>query len=91
MKKKLLLLSLLASTSLIGCKALPIPSNANMANPAASYCVDHGGQFLTRKNMDGSETGLCRFHDGSQCDAWAFKRGTCKAGADAPIVYGATQ
>ncbi|GAD32082.1 putative proline rich transmembrane protein [Photobacterium leiognathi lrivu.4.1] len=41
--------------------------------------------------MDGSETGLCRFHDGSQCDAWAFKRGTCKAGADAPIVYGATQ
>ncbi|EAS66760.1 hypothetical protein [Photobacterium angustum] len=44
-----------------------------MANPAATYCVDNDGQCLLIENMDGS-----------QCDAWAFQRGNCKTGVDAP-------
>jgi putative hemolysin len=88
LKRKLLLVSLIASVSLIGCKALPTQPIANMANPAATNCVEQGGHFFTKKNKDGSQVGFCRFKDGSQCDAWAFKRGSCTAGADAPIVYG---
>ncbi|WP_305405198.1 DUF333 domain-containing protein [Photobacterium leiognathi] len=87
MKKKLLLLSLIASASLVGCKTLPTQPTANMANPAATYCVEHGGNYQITTNKDGSQAGVCHFKNGSQCDGWEYLRGQCKRTADKPILY----
>jgi hypothetical protein len=42
-------------------------------NPAAQYCVDNGGQYV-------SDSGMCVFEDNRQCDAWAMLRGECPIG-----------
>ncbi|PSU91609.1 DUF333 domain-containing protein [Photobacterium kishitanii] len=85
--KKILLIALSAAAIMTGCKTLPAPGTANMSNPAADYCVQHGGTHKITTNKDGSQAGVCEFDNGSQCDAWAFKRGTCTKENNAPIVY----
>ena len=53
-----------------------------MANPAAVYCSEHGGQWRMAKDpKTGNEYGMCVFPDGSECEEWAFSRGECKPGA----------
>ncbi len=47
------------------------------ANPASIYCQDNGGQVEIRTAADGSQAGVCRFPDGSECEEWAFLRGDC--------------
>jgi putative hemolysin len=55
-------------------------SNANMPNPASVFCEDNGGKLDIRTAEDGSQSGVCVFPDGSECDEWAFFRGECKPG-----------
>ena len=45
-----------------------------MANPASVYCVEQGGESLTKQNKDGSEYGFCKFKDGKEVDEWEFYR-----------------
>lgn len=54
--------------------------NANMPNPASVFCEENGGTVDIRTAEDGSQTGICIFPDGSECDEWAYFRGECKPG-----------
>ena len=62
---------------------------ANMPNPASVYCVEQGYKSEIRTASDGSQSGMCIFPDGSECDEWAFFRNECSAALTAtqtPIV-----
>jgi len=50
---------------------------ANMPNPAAAACVAQGFVSEIRAAADGSQSGVCIFPDGTECDEWAFYRGEC--------------
>ncbi|MDO9085036.1 MAG: DUF333 domain-containing protein [Anaerolineaceae bacterium] len=54
--------------------------NANMPNPASVFCEENGGVLEIRTADDGSQSGVCAFPDGSECDEWAFSRDECKPG-----------
>ena len=56
--------------------ATDIPQ-ANMPNPASVYCTQQGNKFEIRTAVDGSQSGVCVFPDGSTCDEWAYFRGEC--------------
>jgi putative hemolysin len=73
-------------------QARPIPSadtpQANLPNPASVYCIEQGYQSEIRTAADGSQSGVCIFPDGSECDEWAFYHGDCgpagQGGAEPP-------
>ena len=50
---------------------------ANMPNPASVFCVEQGFKSEIRTATDGSQSGVCIFPDGSECDEWAYFRGEC--------------
>ena len=50
---------------------------AGLPNPAAVYCQEQGYQYEIRTAADGSQSGVCIFPDGSECDEWAYSRGEC--------------
>jgi putative hemolysin len=50
---------------------------ANMANPASVYCNEHNGKSVIRTASDGSQSGVCVFADGNECDEWMYFRGEC--------------
>lgn len=52
-------------------------SQANLPNPAAVYCEQQGYRLEIRTAADGSQSGVCIFPDGGECDEWAFYRGEC--------------
>jgi len=52
---------------------------ANMTNPASVYCNEHGGQSVIRTAADGSQSGVCVFENGNECDEWLFFKGECDA------------
>ncbi len=54
----------------------PTPQ-ANMPNPASVYCQEQGYQSEIRTAADGSQSGVCIFPDGTECDEWAYYRGEC--------------
>jgi putative hemolysin len=54
--------------------------DAQIPNPAAVYCEEQGGTEEIVTAADGSQSGVCHFTDGSQCDEWAFFRGECSPG-----------
>ena len=58
----------------------PDEKKADMANPAAVFCEEEGYKYEIRTADDGSESGICIFDDGSECDEWAFFRGECAPG-----------
>ena len=58
-----------------------IPPQVGMADPAAVYCQEQGGQSQIITAPDGSQTGECLFPDGSKCDEWAFFRHECQKGS----------
>lgn len=50
-----------------------------IANPAATYCVEQGGEFVPKETSDGT-AGYCRI-DGKLCEEWEYFRSdgqTCK-------------
>ena len=51
--------------------------HANMPNPASAFCVEQGFKSEIRTAADGSQSGVCIFPDGSECDEWAYFRGEC--------------
>jgi putative hemolysin len=60
---------------------------ANMPNPASVYCVEQGHTSEIRTAADGSQSGVCIFPDGSECDEWAYFRNECgpaPQGTDTP-------
>jgi putative hemolysin len=57
----------------------PTPE-ANMPNPASVHCEQNGGKLELRQDASGGVVGVCVFHDGSECDEWAYFRGECKPG-----------
>lgn len=64
------------------CEFTPCPEkkSTQMANPASTYCVENGGKSEIRTATDGSQTGYCKFDDGSECEEWAFFRKECNPG-----------
>ena len=54
-------------------------SNSALANPASVHCADNGGQLELRESEAGTE-GICHFENGSQCEEWAYFKGTCNVG-----------
>lgn len=54
------------------------PARRIVANPAAVYCADQGYQYATVTEPRG-QRGVCRFPDGTACDAWEFLTGKCGA------------
>jgi hypothetical protein len=57
-----------------------IGGNAQIPNPAAVFCEEQGGTSEIVTAADGSQSGVCKFADGSVCDEWAFFRGDCSPG-----------
>jgi hypothetical protein len=51
-----------------------------MPNPTAAYCEEQGYKSEIRTAADGSQSGVCIFPDGSECDDWAYYRGECGPG-----------
>jgi putative hemolysin len=79
-----LILLLVALFCLSACSVLPTQNpEANMVNPASTFCMENGGREETRKDASGGEYGVCVFPDGSECDSWAFFRGECRPGESA--------
>jgi putative hemolysin len=90
MKVQLLfLLTLTILTSCINFPAEPVQSQptiapvpkespqTNLPNPASVYCEDQGNKLEIRTAADGSQSGVCIFPDGSECDEWAYYHGEC--------------
>ncbi len=50
---------------------------ASMPNPASAYCEQQGNKLEIRTAADGSQSGVCIFPDGFECDEWAYFRGEC--------------
>jgi putative hemolysin len=55
-------------------------------NPASINCVEKGGVSDIRTSEDGSQYGVCKFSDGTECEEWAYFRGTCAPGREGPGV-----
>lgn len=51
-------------------------TQAQIANPAAIYCLKMGGKLEMRKNEDGI-TGYCSLPNGTVCEEWKLFRGEC--------------
>ena len=55
---------------------------AGLPNPATVHCQEQGYDYEIRTAADGSQSGVCIFPDGSECDEWAFFEGECGPVAD---------
>ncbi len=67
-------------TALLKGECVPISQIMAMPNPAAAYCKQQGFQSEIRTAADGSQSGVCIFTDGTECDDWAYLRGECAFG-----------
>jgi putative hemolysin len=79
-----LLVFFIVLTSCTALQTQPTPApvstdtpQANMPNPASAFCVEQGFKSEIRTAADGSQSGVCIFPDGSECDDWAYFRGEC--------------
>ncbi|MBS3087794.1 DUF333 domain-containing protein [Candidatus Pacearchaeota archaeon] len=48
-----------------------------IANPAATFCIEQGGESKIKTNEDGSQSGLCII-DGQEYDDWEYFRNNQK-------------
>jgi len=78
------MLMVIVSVSCIAPQTTPTPApvttethQANMPNPASVFCEQQGNKLEIRTAADGSQSGVCIFPDGSECDEWAYFRGVC--------------
>ena len=66
------------SLVLTGCvSATPSTENAQLANPASTYCVEQGGTVEIRKEAAGKK-GYCRLPDGRVVEEWELFRSQSK-------------
>jgi putative hemolysin len=82
MNTKHVTFTLVALILITACTATPTPTptalpTLGMANPASVYCEEQGNRLEIRTAPDGSQSGVCIFPDGSECDEWAYFRGEC--------------
>lgn len=57
---------------------------AEVANPASTYCLEQGYRWEMRTTDDGEQHGVCIFSDGSECEEWAFYRSECAPSEPTP-------
>jgi putative hemolysin len=84
----LLVASLSACTTLKGQPSEPGATEnppLNMPNPASVFCVENGFTLEIRTALDGSQSGVCVFTNGSECEEWAYFRGECAPAAQPDI------
>ena len=86
-----LALSLFALSTCTAKSAQPVPVSAtpkaaDIANPASAYCREQGNRSEIRTATDGSQSGVCVFPAGSECDDWAYFRGECAPGSQGKAV-----
>ena len=55
-----------------------VSGSVGIANPASTYCVQHGGELRIVTDADGSQRGDCILPSGKTCDEWAYFRNECK-------------
>jgi putative hemolysin len=55
----------------------PTSEGQGLPNPASVYCEEQGNRLEIRTAEDGSQSGVCVFPDGSECDEWAYYRKEC--------------
>lgn len=90
----LLFMLIIGILLLVGCNkpievvSTPITekTGVSIANPASVYCEKRGYQIVMRTAADGSQSGVCIFPDGSECDVWTFFRGECGPVKATPMV-----
>ena len=59
---------------LTGCQPITPPEPApQLANPAATFCIDSGAQYEIRDG-DNGQSGVCILPDGTEQDAWDYFR-----------------
>lgn len=61
----------------------PATPPANLPNPASTFCTQQGHRLEIRTAADGSQSGVCVFAAGGECDEWAYFRGECGPAAAA--------
>ena len=90
-KVPFILLVLFLLTSCTATQISPTPADTStenppsgMANPASLYCVQQGFDSEIRTAADGSQSGVCVFPNGSECDEWAYFRGECQPADSTP-------
>lgn len=88
MKSKIAMIVLILLTAACTLPQTEVPAmteipQAGMANPASTYCVEQGFKSEIRTAADGSQSGVCIFPDGSECEEWAYFRGECVPGTEA--------
>lgn len=78
LNKHLMIIALLLVISLSACaKKLEAQNdNAQIANPASTYCIEQGGKLEIRENPEG-QYGVCILPDGTECEEWAYYRKEC--------------
>jgi putative hemolysin len=85
----LVLIVLLASSCTPQSVVMPASATltpaAGLANPASVFCQKQGFRLELRTDTTGSQTGICHFPDGSQCDEWAYYRGECGPAGQADV------
>ncbi|HCS40169.1 MAG TPA: hypothetical protein DIW44_11365 [Anaerolineaceae bacterium] len=64
-------------TQVISDKPATENPQAGIPNPASVYCEQNGNKLEIRTAVDGSQSGVCVFPNGSTCDEWAYFRGEC--------------
>ncbi|MEW2917605.1 DUF333 domain-containing protein [Ruegeria sp. ANG10] len=68
------LLAIVGLSALAACDEGPATdSTAQLANPAATYCIDAGAKYEIRDG-DNGQSGVCILPDGREVDAWEFFR-----------------
>ncbi|SHE49864.1 hypothetical protein SAMN05444279_10391 [Ruegeria intermedia] len=65
---------IVTATALLAGACAQAQTKTTMANPAATFCIENGGDYQIRKNADGSEYGVCVLADGTEVDAWDYLR-----------------
>ncbi len=58
-------------------KSTTTPDSSQNPNPASVNCEKKGGKVDIRTAADGSQTGVCVFPNGKECEEWAFFKGEC--------------
>jgi len=67
-----------ASVTITGNVVPSTPPITPVTNPAATFCVDQGYSYEIRTDPStGDQAGYCIFPDESECEEWAFFRGSC--------------
>lgn len=74
MKPVLALAAATGVVTLAGCVE-PYPNDpTNLANPAATLCVDKGNQYEIGQDAAGNAIGYCILPNGKKVDAWEYFR-----------------